>query len=438
MGSKEPANINRFDIYSSSGDNFVPVRGGSPVITYRESVLSPSLEISTTIVDTGNAAPSTRNSRGTISSLEALKFDGPSKVLFDMQDALGNRIRLDGENDLRLKDSGSMSQRFASTTFDATIYSKEHFDNLQEPRYVTQRYSGQVSDIVRNILTTNLRTTKTLDIDATSNPTTFSFEGRRRTPYDCIIELQKIAVPDSGNRAGYLFWQTSDGFKFKSLDKLFDSRGRTIKKYLFNNKVDRTPPRGYDDKILDYSVTRYTDAESQILHGAFSASLETWNSATIDYLVSEPLVSQGEGPENAVISGRNLPDYGEYVESPTAIFTAEQSLSPFSIGDSVSTQIEKSRVQNIRSQDVFLQSKQNYRQKMNCLSEIYIPSDFTLHAGDLVECHFVEISNETTTTISPKDSGIYMILDLCHFISPSKTFTGLKLVRDSFGIRNSG
>ena len=67
-----------------------------------------------------------------------------------------------------------------------------------------------------------------------------------------ILDLQPLAIPDSvqtddgksakGNLAGYLFWQTTEGFCFKSLDKIFkitgtfpnyiDDRGRRIKKVI--------------------------------------------------------------------------------------------------------------------------------------------------------------------------------------------------------------
>ena len=68
-------------------------------------------------------------------------------------------------------------------------------------------------------------------------------------------------------------------------------------------------------------------------------------------------------------------------------------------------------------------------------AEIVIPADFSLHAGDLVHCDFPEISTKKTLQESQKDSGIYMIADLCHYGDKSQSYTGLHLVRDSFGIK---
>ena len=83
-----------------------------------------------------------------------------------------------------------------------------------------------------------------------------------------------------------------------------------------------------------------------------------------------------------------------------------------------------------------LQSLQNYRQKFSSSLNIVIDADLSLNAGDLVFCKFPETSQKTVCQGSPKDSGIYMIADLCHYSTPTQAFTGLNLVRDSYGVKN--
>ena len=69
--------------------------------------------------------------------------------------------------------------------------------------------------------------------------------------------------------------------------------------------------------------------------------------------------------------------------------------------------------------------------------EIVIAADLSLHAGDLVYCEFEEMSTKKTNTGSrDRNSGIYMIADLCHHSTPTQAFTGLNLVRDSYGVKN--
>ena len=50
--------------------------------------------------------------------------------------------------------------------------------------------------------------------------------------------------------AGFLFFETYDGFNFKSIEGLLDSNIRSYKKYVYNNST-YCPP-GYDGKILEY------------------------------------------------------------------------------------------------------------------------------------------------------------------------------------------
>lgn len=58
-------------------------------------------------------------------------------------------------------------------------------------------------------------------------------------------------------------------------------------------------------------------------------------------------------------------------------------------GSSIKEQIEKTNQENYVVEEILQQSKQNYRQKFNMSVDIIIPADFSLHAGDLVYCDFL-------------------------------------------------
>ena len=69
--------------------------------------------------------------------------------------------------------------------------------------------------------------------------------------------------------------------------------------------------------------------------------------------------------------------------------------------------------------------------------EVIIEADLSLHAGDLVYCEFEEMSTKVTSYGSRvRESGIYMIADLCHYGNPTQAFTGLNLVRDGYGVKD--
>jgi hypothetical protein len=181
------------------------------------------------------------------------------------------------------------------------------------------------------------------------------------------------------------------------------------------------------------NVLRVADVEKQLDYGAFGTVTETFDYTNFVFKKDTPLIAEGAGK---VLAGIDLPDYGEYTKQPTNFFTSPKSIGmAYGTGDSVDQQLEKSKEENINVSETIGQAMQNYRQRLNFMTEIKIPGDFSLQAGDIIQCDLPELSSKTTPVRSPKDSGIYMILELCHYISPTQTYTGLVLVRDSFGVK---
>jgi hypothetical protein len=423
-GSKEAATANLFEISSNSGGSSFDVRTGAPRIEYRESMIDDTIRIGVAIVDAAGSG---------LSAAEALKLQGGEKVLFKYTDGAGNILDFSDGNSLRLSHKSFETKSFKSSSFIAQIVSKEFLDNKLLKNRVSKRYSGKISKTVESILKDDLKTDKDYFISDTLN--TFSDYGLYKEPFEVILELQPLAIPNvagaKGKTAGFFFWQTSKGFYFKSADEIFN--GSPIKRYIYNFKVDEEIPAGYDDKILDVNVVRVADVEKQLDYGAFGTVTETFDYTNLVFKKDSPLIAENAGK---VLAGLDLPDYGEYTTQPTNFFTTPKSIGmAYGTGDSINQQLEKSKEENINVSETIGQAMQNYRQRLNFMTEIKIPGDFSLQAGDIIQCDLPELSSKTTPVRSPKDSGIYMILELCHYISPTQTYTGLVLVRDSFGVK---
>ena len=275
-----------------------------------------------------------------------------------------------------------------------------------------------------------------------------------------ILDLQQLSIPNiqtskgkssKGNTAGYLFFQTANGYQFKSLDKLFetqenntkDATGKTIRKYIENSKSDddRTDsiPVGFDGKILWSNMSKSVDALTQFENGAWASKSYIFNEVTKEVEV-QTLQSSNKG--NGITAGRYLPKLNkDYVDSNGALPTLKthgrqavgQTVKGF---DSIEKQVEKTDQINYNNNEIILQAHQNYRQKMNTSAEIVIAADLSLRAGDLIYIFFPELSTKVTTVGSNTwKNGIYMIADLCHFAEGTKSFTGLHLVRDAYGVK---
>jgi hypothetical protein len=424
-GSKEAATANLFEISSTSGGSSFDVRTGSPRIEYRESMIDDTIRISAAIVDTGQSG---------VSAAEALKLQGGEKVSFKYTDGAGNVLDFSDGNSLRLSHKNFEIKSFKSSSFIAQIVSKEFLDNKLLENRVERRYSGKISKTVKDILEKDLKTDKDIFVGDTLN--SFADYGLFKEPFEVILELQPMAIPNvqgakGGKTAGYFFWQTHKGFYFKSADEIFN--GSPIKKYIYNFKVDEEIPAGYDDKILDVNVVRVADVEKQLDYGAFASITETFDFTSLTYKEDSPLLADGAGK---ILAGLDLPDYGEYAKKPSNYFVTPKSIGmAYGTGDSIEQQLEKSKEENFNVSETIGQAMQNYRQRLNFMTDIKIPADFSLQAGDIIQCDLPELSSKTTPVRSAKDSGIYMILELCHYISPTQTYTGLSLVRDSFGVK---
>jgi hypothetical protein len=67
------------------------------------------------------------------------------------------------------------------------------------------------------------------------------------------------------------------------------------------------------------------------------------------------------------------------------------------------------------------------------MQTITITGDFSLHAGDVIFLDTPGLRPEKNYEVDREQGGLYIIADLCHYISHKETYTKLNLVRDSFG-----
>ena len=295
---------------------------------------------------------------------------------------------------------------------------------------MTDSYIGKADVLITQALR-NLGTEKILSSESSENE--IQFNGDNRYPFEMCLDVQKVSVPEGIDSAGYLFWETSTGYKFKSLDKMFDTKGKTIKKFEETGFADNRVSPGFSGKILKSSFVLINDMLKQFEEGAYNTELDLFNPlGNADRFQEIERTSPSEG--NGIIAGNNLPIISkEYRDKTTAELHQTKDDGQKIIPGGDIADIGDNSFDIVRTS---LQSLQNYRQKFSSSLNIVIDADLSLSAGDLVFCKFPETSQKKSQSRSPKDSGIYMIADLCHYSTPTQAFTGLNLVRDSYGVKN--
>ena len=433
MQGNQPIIYKKLEVFSNETGEPVDIRAGVPVLEYRESVLSPYITVDLTIIDTGTATAIEDGSRGTIGLLESIKLQADEMFKLILEDQYGNKIDLSEDTDLKVGKTTFATTSNRQSTVVIRVVSKEAYDNTLLKNRMTDSYIGKGDVIIGNALD-SLGTEKDRFLETTEND--IQLNGDKRYPFEMCLEVQKISVPDGLDSAGYLFWETSKGYNFKSLDKMFDETGKTIKKFVETGFADQTILPGYNGKILKSNFLRINDTLKQFEDGAYNTELDLFDILGSD-IKFQTIDRTAEDYENdGIIAGTSPPVLSDlYRNEPTLdLHVTKDDGQKIIPGDPTLPELNE---ENLKFDIVSTktQSHQNYRQKFSISVNIVIDADLSLSAGDLIYCNFPQTAQTTTVTSSTKDSGIYMIADLCHYSTPTQAFTGLNLVRDSYGVK---
>ena len=127
----------------------------------------------------------------------------------------------------------------------------------------------------------------------------------------------------------------------------------------------------------------------------------------------------------------------EFRQSPTRLmsFVLDTGVMPSGITsqDQLNTWSGEKEKENYDVANTMVQSIMRYNQLFTVKTDITIPGDFSIKAGDLIECDFPKLAGDEVKDVNPETKGTYMVASVCHRITPNSTTSSLSLVRDSFG-----
>jgi hypothetical protein len=418
----QSANISKCIIYSNVNGESADISAGIVNFSYFESVLDNTVRFTIVVVDTGNS-----NKLNSEAILYKLKLSGFEKVEIAMSDNYENKLKFDGPNTLYISKVRNIISHSEKTIFTIDLVSKEYLANEFLKSEVYQSFSGEVSSSVRKILTEILSTEKNIISDPTAKPIEFYGKGKR--PFTLISEIATQCIPQGAeSTAGYFIFETYDGFCFRSIDAIFKSPVR--KSFIYNSST--LLPFGYDAKIISYNSNRTIDVQENLHSGAYGGRLETFNPYTHNFLPAAKIV-ENDDPEPR--GGETYPQISSdfaFYGSLSRRYYHRMDVGQLSTG-SKSTQLAKRTSENLDSGQTIVQSSMSYNKLFTLSVDISIPGDYSLRAGDLVHCDFPEQSSKKNIETEKQLSGIYMICDICHNITPSSSVSKMTLVRDSYG-----
>ena len=413
----QDATITKALIKSNETDEVIDI-SGCIECAYVESIYDDTIRVQYTIANTS----------GTVDGktlLEGLPLVGTEDFKLVIEDGSGNSITTNlNVNKVRIIDKDNRKEILS-----ISFVSEELIKNENELNAVRIRHNGKISQSVKDILTNNLETEKELFIDETSN--NYNFIGNKRKPLYMINWLCKKSIPKKdgkkGETAGYLFFETSEGFYFKSIDSLFAQKQK--KSFGFFGQAET--PVGYDGNIIKMSMSNRFDAAQKLRSGVYNTKLILFDPFNCQYdEIKEGVNKESDGTTNA---GLKLPVINKKFDKiPTRTTFMLRDTGVLPTGD-VKEQVKKNEEEIFEVANVLNQAIRRYSQFSIGAVEVDIFGDFSLHAGQTI---FIDAPTTEKGDDVKKDqlsSGKYLIHQVKHVIRGGQCQTKLGLVRDSIG-----
>ena len=455
MASKDSTragNIREFELFQAKqeGGEGIDASDGVVDIKYYEDVLSNSVSLTAIITESGE---SDKKSFGNVGILDGLPIRGgePSHIVIEDHD--GHKLKFKGDNKLYVNRVRNVIAGTQKDVYSIDFTSRELFAN--EQCRVCRRYDGKISENVKKILTeatsadVGIKTKKKVKVDETA--INYNFIGNDRKPFYVCTWLASKSIPAKagkiGGSAGYLFYETHDGFNFRSIDALFDQKRKG--NYIFTNTDDN--PREYKGKILSYEIDRDIDLQSNLTAGTYSNRTLFFDFYAFNYKVRNYSIDESGAADNnegagskgkLVHAGKDdLDSVADEFRLPISrVMNRVLDVGTLPPGKDIEEQLKNWKNSpfdpTYDATKTMVQSVMRYNQMFLVKINIMIAGDFSLRAGDMIYCEFPKLSTEPNTRPNKVSGGLYMIASLCHNITPRETYTSLTLVRDTFGRRS--
>ena len=433
-----PATINEATVISNTSGETVGLENGTFNLTYYESILQDTIHASFTYSDTGTVGGSFDGKN----AVDGLPIKGSEKFLLKFTDNLDNVLEFKGDSSLYVNNVTSLLDETTKSMTQLHLVSKEYI--LNEKVRINSRLDGLVSQHIEKILTEEKYLNTKKDIDIEETVLQINETPKNKKPFYIMNEMSKKGVSAEnqklGKSAGYFLYETSEGFKFKSIDGMLSQEPKL--RVLYNettSQSEKEMPSGYDVKALTYERYNLVNVQKKLAIGAFTSRVLTFNPFTFSFDVANPQSFLFENDYK--MGGEELFKLNEEFSSSEAngdfsiTSLKMKSVGGLQIGNT-ETQLSKSKEVDFTVDQILNQSFMRYNQLFTSQVSITIPGDFSLHAGDaiVVDAPIVE-SDTKNDDLNEQSGGLYIISDLAHYVTPHETFTKLNLIRDSFGTK---
>ncbi len=383
---------------------------GNPIIDYYESIESPSISMTVTFIDIDQVIGREGITGGEYIDLTVKDGDVDEfKITSKKQKLILNSVR----NMITETNKQVATLEFVSVE-----------SIINETARVNKKYTGNVSETVSKLLTNGegsdkkgIQSSKELEKDDALN--SYSFVGNLKRPFDTIQWLCP-KTQSSSKDFGFLFYETLDGYVFKSIKSLLEQEPITY------TQTDKPGDQGFF-KILQNNLNQTNDIGMNMRMGMYAnrtlyIDIENQTFEEVDFKISQ-------------LDLKKPPKLLDGIEDfPTRLMLRVNDFGVAQKG------AKKDEVQPLSELAVY-QNKSYVRNNLlfSQSINISIPLNTTLRAGDVINIKLpVKKDDEGSKTDSYGNertndpSGKYLLSELRHLIGGGSAETQLKLIRDVF------
>ena len=390
------------------------VNGKVTSFSYYESLYSPVVTAKVIYIDSGE---STKNQ---------LEISGNEDVRFKIQSKYGTLDfnRQSGNSGMKVKGSPQTGREANREAVFLDLVSKWEMKN--KTTAVHDKYSNvTIGDAVIIILKRKLGVDYDFfDVEATKNM--YDFTGKGKSPFELITDLARKAVPVKGD-PGFFFYETQDGFNFKSVHSLVSQEPKQVYVYNGSFRADQTGDEN-DFKILKQpNFIKDQNVVTALESGTYASRNIFFNPFNKEFAERIYKINDKGGIDQALGNSVEVDD-----ELTGYIRTNKHILDIGSLKVGVSTSINNSPAE--------WQAKSTMRYNIlhSQILQMMVPCNLELRAGDVIKVEIESLENEKCSEgVDKRQSGKYLILHLCHFFDTTKSVTSLTLVRDTYGLHTS-
>ena len=408
---------------SESAPKVMDIKGITEVMTITEDILSNTLNGVVTVYDTGDI-----RSVFPLTGLERLsvKFNTPGLPGYNYTEENGTPFQIYKVDRVTKTPGKDIAQRYQ-----IFFCSPEMFNS--QVSTVSKAYSGPIENAVNDLVKNKrfLNSKKPLFIENTATNAKYVIPSLK--PLKAINFLATQSVSGKYNNAGYLFFETSRGFHFRSIESLLAMGGSVARphRWMFQTQVQLNRDKAEKGQsevkkipsrmqaVIQYNIDKHADTLSNIIDGVYANKVvvhDAFNKTikTHDFNYKENFakgfhvetVGNGNDADKHIVPDTQLNDTGkalfEYPDSKKMVVT------------------ETSKVHNdyefvpVNSTLPKTTSQKAGLRNLNLSMLVYGNTD--LNAGDIINFNLplLKPSGDSEPKENPYIGGRYLIMAIKH------------------------